>query len=104
MNWAASIRRMVSVDQPAEFVALLLADGGTEVLDLDQPLADENDLGDIADASDPAVANQLRIQHQQSLWFFRIPSRSGLPLQQAASTVQVSDRINVGNEVIPLRQ
>src|SRR6201987_514480 len=31
------------VDQSAEFVALLLGDGGTEILDLDQPaLADEN--------------------------------------------------------------
>ena len=50
------------------------------------------------------VADQLGIQHQQSLRFFRIPTGGGLPLQQAAGTVQVSDRVNVGNEVITLRQ
>ena len=35
-----------ALDQVAEFLALVLGDGGTEVLNLDQPFADEDDLRD----------------------------------------------------------
>src|SRR6266536_1042167 len=49
-------------DQLTEFAALLIVDGGTQVLNLDQPLAYENHLGDFGNAGDPGVANQLRIQ------------------------------------------
>jgi hypothetical protein len=45
------------VDQPAEFLALLFGDGRSEVLDLDHALPDENDLGNIGNASNPAVAD-----------------------------------------------
>src|SRR5438105_14652097 len=48
-------------DQLSELAPLLIADGGAQVLNLDQPLAYENHLGDFGNAGDPGVANQLRI-------------------------------------------
>ncbi len=59
-------------DQMAEFVALLVANGGAEVLDLDQSLAHEDDLGDFGDAGHPGIADQLRIECQQTIRFFGI--------------------------------
>jgi len=44
-------------DQLTEFAALLVCDGGTQVLNLDQALAYENHLGDFGDAGDPGIAN-----------------------------------------------
>ena len=38
-NWADSMRRMVSSDQSAEFLALRVGNGGAQVLNLNQPLA-----------------------------------------------------------------
>src|SRR5437667_9827141 len=40
-------------DQLTEFAALLIADRGVQVLNLDQPLAHENHLSDFGDSGDP---------------------------------------------------
>src|SRR5437870_13721314 len=71
-----------------------------EILNLNQSLADEDDLCDFGDAGDPGVANQLRIQSQQSVRFLCVAAGSGLPLDQGAGAVQLSDRVDVGYEVI----
>jgi hypothetical protein len=75
------------VDQSAEFVSLLLGDGGTEVLDLDQPLADKHHLSHVGNASDPGIADQLRIQGQQPIWLLRIAAGGSLPLEQTAGAI-----------------
>jgi hypothetical protein len=49
-------------DQSCELLPLLLGNGGPEVLDFDQTLADENDLGDLVDPGHPRVADELLIQ------------------------------------------
>src|SRR2546425_8038660 len=90
-------------NQLAEFLALLLSDRGTQVLDFDQPLADENHQRDVGDAGDPGVANQLRIQGQEPIRLLRVAAGSGLPLQQAAGAIQLSDSIDVGHEIILFR-
>src|ERR1019366_1433563 len=41
------------LDQAAEFFALLIGNGGAQVLNLDQPLANENYLSDFRDARYP---------------------------------------------------
>ena len=87
----------------AKFLALLVGDGGAQVLDLDQALADEDDLGDFGDAGHPGIADQLRIERKQTLRLFRVAGRSGLPLDQAAGAVQLPDGIDVGDEVILFR-
>ena len=86
--------------QAAKLLALLVGDGGSQVLNLDQPLADEYDLSDFGNASHPGVANELRIQRQQSLRLFRVSARTGLPLEQAARAVEFADGIDVGDEVV----
>ncbi len=48
-------------DQLSELAPLLICDRGVQVLDLDQALAHENYLCDFGNASDPGVANQLRV-------------------------------------------
>src|SRR5207302_6734398 len=73
-----------------------------KILNLDQSLADEDDLCDFGDAGHPGVANQLRIQSQQSIGRLWIAAGRSLPLDQATCPVQLSDRIDVGYEVILL--
>src|SRR5437899_2028995 len=71
-----------------------------KILNLNQSLADEDDLCDFGDAGHPGVANQLRIQSQQSIRCLCVAAGSGLPLDQAAGAIQLSDRVDVGYEVI----
>src|SRR2546430_2679318 len=73
-----------------------------KILNLNQSLADENDLCDFGDAGHPGVANQLRIQSQQSIRFLCVAAGSGLPLDQGAGAVQLSDRVDVGYEIVRL--
>jgi hypothetical protein len=54
------------LDQLPELGSLFGRDLCTEVLDLDQAFADEYDLGDVRDAGDPGIADQLWVKHQQS--------------------------------------
>jgi hypothetical protein len=75
------------LNQSAEFFALFLADDGPEVLDLDQPLADKHHLSHVGNASDPGIADQLRIQGQQPIWLLRIAAGGSLPLEQTAGAI-----------------
>ena len=86
--------------QMPEFLPLLVGDGGSQVLNLHQPFADEYDLGDFGNARHPRVANQLRIQCQQPLRLLRVSARRGLPLKQAARAVESADGIDIGNKVV----
>src|ERR1035441_8852767 len=97
---ADSIRRIVPSTKVPEFLTLFVGDGGAQVLHLDQALADEHDLRYLGNASHPGVANQLRIQRQQSLRFFRISDRTGLPLEQAACAIEFADSVDIGDEVV----
>jgi hypothetical protein len=45
------------VDETAKLLALFAGDGCPKVLDLNQSFANEDDLGNIGDAGDPAVAD-----------------------------------------------
>ena len=87
-------------DQLAKLLTLFVGDRGAEVLNLDHAFADEDHQGHFGDARDPGVADQLRIESQQSLGLFGIASRRGLPFEQAVGAVQVTYRIDVGDEVI----
>src|SRR5438445_8771564 len=49
-------------DQLPELAPLLIRDRGVQVLNLDQPLAHENNLGDFGDAGHPGIASQLWVQ------------------------------------------
>jgi hypothetical protein len=48
----------------------------------------------------PRNSRQLRIESQQSGRLFRITAGRSLPFEQAASTVELSDGVHVGHEVV----
>src|SRR5207247_4200051 len=44
--------------------------------------------------------NQLRIECQQSIGLFRVAARSGLPLDEGASAIQLPNGIDEGDELV----
>jgi len=59
----------------------------------------------IATSEIPIIqANQLRIECQQSIGRFRVAARSGLPLDEGASAIQLPNGIDEGDELIRCRQ
>src|ERR1039458_4069447 len=70
-----------ALHQAAKLLTLFLRDRGAQVLNLDQAFADENHLGHFRNASDPRVADQLRIQGKQSFRLFWVPAGRRLPLE-----------------------
>jgi hypothetical protein len=49
-------------DQGTEAVTLFLSDASSQILDFDQPLADEDHESDIGFSSNPGVAHKLGIE------------------------------------------
>ena len=88
------------LDQPSEFLSLVIGDRGVQILNLDQAFADKYDLGDVGNARHPRVTDQLGIQREQPVGFFRVSARRGFPLEQAALSVKFADGIDVGYEVV----
>src|SRR5450756_980042 len=68
-----------------------------QVLDLGQALADEDDEGYLGFTGQPGVAGQLRIKRQQAFRLVRIPGRGGLPIDDAARPVEITECEVVGN-------
>jgi len=50
------------IDQGCEFLALFVRNGGPEVLNFNQSLADEDHLGNFVDPGHPRIADELWIQ------------------------------------------
>ena len=86
--------------QMTKFLTLQVADRRAQILDFYQSLTDEYHLSHFSDACDPGIANQLRIECQQPLRFFRISAGGCLPFQQAACAIKFPDAINVGDEFV----
>jgi hypothetical protein len=61
--------------QTSEFIALCVRDRGSQILNLNCTLANEHNLGNVADARHPRIANQLGIQSEQAVRFFRVATR-----------------------------
>ena len=88
------------VDQSYELLPLLVRDGGAEVLNFDETLADENNLGDFIDARHPRIADKLRIQCGNASRLFWISGRGGLPFQKAWCAVEFANGVDVSYEVV----
>jgi hypothetical protein len=91
-------------DQLTELLPLFLGDGGPQVLNFDQPLANEDNLSDLGDAGHPRVADKLGIERQETVRFLGIASRASLPLQKASGPVQFADGVDVRHEVVGRRE
>src|SRR5208282_4379687 len=67
------------IDQSCELLPLRVRNRRPEVLNFDQPLAHENNLGNFIDPCHPGIADELWIQCGNARRLFRISRRSGLP-------------------------
>ena len=56
--------------QLAEFTTLFIGNCGAQVLNLNQSLAYEDDLGDLRNSGHPGITNELWIQREQPIRFF----------------------------------
>src|ERR1700674_2035091 len=75
----------------AEFLALLIGNGSSQVLHLDHSLANENHLSNFSNSADPGIADRLRIKSQQSFRFLRISAGSSVPLSQPVCPFNLAD-------------
>ena len=87
-------------DQGCEFLPLLVRNGGPEVLNFNQSLADENNLGDFVDARHPGIADELRIQCRNAGRLFRISRRGSFPFQNAGRAVQFTNSVDVSYKIV----
>jgi hypothetical protein len=71
----------------AEFLALLIGNGSSQVLQLDHSLANEPHLSDFSNSGDPGIADKS----QQSFRFLRISACSSVPLNQAVCPFNLAD-------------
>src|SRR5260370_22078460 len=81
--------------EPPEFLTLFFRDRRSQVLDLRRMLSHEDDQGYVRYSGDPGIANQLGIQRKQAFWVFRIATRTSLPIDQAMSTIDFANRVEV---------
>src|ERR1039457_5439163 len=89
------------IKQGGELLALFLGDRGPQVLDFDQSLADENNLGNFVDPRHPGIADQLRIQGGNAGRVFRISRRSSFPFQEAWCAVEFTNGVDISYEIVP---
>src|SRR6266550_739322 len=83
-----------------EFLTLFVADDSPKVLNLNQPLSNKDHLRHFGNPGNPGIANQLRIERQQSFRFFWIAAGSGFPFEQTTPPVEFADCVNVGHELV----
>jgi hypothetical protein len=86
--------------QSCELLPLLVRNGGPEVLNFDQTLADENNLGDFVDPRHPGIADELRIKCGNAGRLFWISRRRSLPFQNAWCTVEFTNGVDVSDKIV----
>jgi hypothetical protein len=74
-------------DQSCELLSLPGRNGGPEVLNFNQPLAHEDNLGNFVDPRQPGIADELRVKCGNAGWLFGISGRGSLPLENAGRAV-----------------
>src|SRR5208282_504956 len=88
------------IDQGCKLLPLFFRNGGPQVLDFNQALADENNLGDFVDPGHPRIADQLWIQCGNAGRLFRISCGGGFPFQNAGCSVQLTNGVDVSYEIV----
>src|SRR6185437_2933773 len=87
------------LDQMPIFVLLFFRDGGCQVLDFGQPLADKHHHGHLTDTAHPGIADQLWIKSPESFRLIHIAAGCGLPVDQIALAVDLANSIDKGHEL-----
>src|ERR1039457_6887553 len=88
------------VNKLAKLLPLLFGDRSQQVLNLRDAFPHKRYNGNIGDARDPGVADQLKVEGGQPLGLFRITSTGGFPFQQTPRAVQLSDGIYIGQKFV----
>src|SRR5271154_5705263 len=89
------------LNQLAKLPALLFSDGYPQILNLRCVLAHEDNQSNIRNASHPGITNQLGIECQKTLRLFRIAAGRRFPVDDAFRPIQLTDRIEVREELAP---
>src|SRR2546427_2582066 len=103
-NWADSIRWMVSLTSSPNSWRCSSVIVVRRYCTSTSRLRTKNHHRHICNSCHPGIANQLRIECQQSIGRFRVAARSGLPLDEGASAIQLPNGIDEGDELIRCRQ
>src|SRR6266404_1689737 len=90
--------------QSAKFLPLLLRDCCSQILNFGSMLPHKNNQCHLGNASDPRIANQLRIERKQTFRAIWVATGRGLPVNEAAHTVYLTDRVEIGNKFAASRQ
>src|SRR6266478_590997 len=91
-------------NEAPELLTLLFRDGRSQVLNLGSVFPDEDDQRYFRNPADPGIANELRVEREQSIWFRCITAGCGLPIDQAVLAIDLSDGIKIGDEFASSRQ
>jgi hypothetical protein len=91
-----------SFNQLAKFSALLFGNRSQQILNLRDAFPHESHDGNVGDATDPGIADQLEVKRCQTLGLFGVASTSGLPFEQTLRTIQVADGIDLGHKFVPV--
>src|SRR5215469_9700918 len=67
-------------------------------------LSNEHYEGYFGNPGDPGIADQLRIKRQQAIRILGISARGCLPVDDASLTVELANRIEVRNKLMPSRE
>src|ERR1700674_4512675 len=87
-------------DQLAKLLTLLLRDRSQQVLNLRDAFPHKRHNGDVRDACDPGVADELEVKRGQSLGLLGITGTRGFPFEQTPRAVQVADGINISHKLV----
>jgi hypothetical protein len=89
--------------QLAKFPALFFVDGCLQILNLRHAPGNKHNQGDIRDSGHPGVADELRIERQETLGLFRIARSGRFPID-AFRPVQLANRIDVRYKLASARK
>jgi hypothetical protein len=88
------------VDQLTKLPSLLVRNRSEQVLNLGDAFSDESHNGNVGDASDPGVADELEIKRCQAFGLLGVASTGRFPFEQTPVSIQVANRIDVGHEFV----
>src|ERR1700680_4949916 len=87
-------------DQLAKLLTLLLRDRSQQVLNLRNALPHKRHNGNVRDARDPGIADELKVKRCQPLGLVRITATRGFPFQQTPRAVQEANGIHEGHKLV----
>ena len=92
------------LDHLAKLLTLLFGDRSQEILNLGEALPHKSHDGNLGNAGNPGVANELKVERGEALGPIGIASTGGLPFEDSPRAIQLADGIDIGHEIIAIRE